>query len=380
MMFTTIAILVTGFTYFCLIVWLSSGWRRLKSFDPISKAKISTTVSIVIAARNEEQNIARCLNDLLAQDFSGKKFEIIVVDDHSSDNTSEEVNKIATLTNKIKFIRLAEKKEKEKAKGKKAALAVGINEAKGELIITTDADCRFHKQWLQSLTTYYETFKPVMISAPVIFEPQKSFSGKFYELEFIGLVVSGAGALRLNKPLMCNGANLAFSRRHFLEFQNNKTDSSWASGDDMFLMHWVKNNYGAKNIHFLKSGKAVVTTKAPANIHDFVMQRIRWGSKTRAYPNTFAALVAAIVFINSLFLIAGSISSIFFPALIIPVLISWILKFLSDWILLYPSSKFFNKTGLLKWFVPFQIFHAIYILSIAILSMFSGYNWKGRRL
>ena len=378
MMFTAIAILVTGFAYFCLIVWLSSGWRRLKPFDPISKTKISTTVSIVIAARNEEQNIAQCLNDLLAQDFSGEKYEIIVIDDYSLDNTSEEVNKIATLTDKIKLIRLAEKKEK--VKGKKAALAAGITEAKGELIITTDADCRFHKQWLQSLTTYYETFKPVMISAPVIFEPQQSISGKFYELEFMGLVVSGAGALGLNKPLMCNGANLAFPRRNFLKFQNNKTDNTWASGDDMFLMHWIKNNYGAKSIHFLKSDKAVVNTKAPTNIHDFVLQRIRWGSKTRAYPNTFTALVAAIVFINSIFLIAGSISAIFFSALILPVLISWILKFLSDWILLYPSSKFFNKSGLLKWFIPFQIFHTIYILSVALLSMFSGYNWKGRRL
>ncbi len=378
MTLAVIAILVAGFIYFCLIVWLSSGWRKLKPFTFNRNNKTSTSVSIVIAARNEEQNIAQCLNDLLVQDFSGEKYEIIVIDDHSSDNTSEEVNKIANLTDKIKLIRLAEKKEK--AKGKKAALAVGINEAKDELIITTDADCKFHKQWLQALVSYYEAFKPVMISAPVIFEPQQSISGKFYELEFMGLVVSGAGALGHNKPLMCNGANLAFSRRHFLEFQINKTENTWASGDDMFLMHWIKDNYGATNIHFLKSSKAVVSTKAPANIHDFVMQRIRWGSKTRAYPNTFTALVAAIVFINSIFLIAGSISAIFFSALILPVLISWILKFLSDWILLYPSSKFFNKSGLLKWFVPFQIFHAIYILSVAFLSMFSGYNWKGRRL
>lgn len=378
MTLAVIAILVAGFIYFCLIVWLSSGWRKLKPFTFNRNNKTSTSVSIVIAARNEEQNIAQCLNDLLVQDFSGENYEIIVIDDHSSDNTSEEVNKIANLTDKIKLIRLAEKKEK--AKGKKAALAVGITEAKGELIITTDADCKFHKQWLQALVSYYEAFKPVMISAPVIFEPQQSISGKFYELEFMGLVASGAGAFGHNKPLMCNGANLAFSRRHFLEFQNHKTDNTWASGDDMFLMHWIKDNYGAKNIHFLKSSKAVVSTKAPANIHDFIMQRIRWGSKTRAYPNTFTALVAAIVFINSIFLIAGSISAIFFSALILPILISWILKFLSDWILLYPSSKFFNKSGLLKWFVPFQIFHAIYILSVALLSIFSGYNWKGRRL
>jgi len=378
MTLAVIAILVAGFIYFCLIVWLSSGWRKLKPFTFNRNNKTSTSVSIVIAARNEEQNIAQCLNDLLVQDFSGENYEIIVIDDHPSDKSSEEVNKIANLTDKIKLIRLAEKKEK--AKGKKAALAVGITEAKGELIITTDADCKFHKQWLQAFVSYYEAFKPVMISAPVIFEPQQSISGKFYELEFMGLVASGAGAFGHNKPLMCNGANLAFSRRHFLEFQNHKTDNTWASGDDMFLMHWIKDNYGAKNIHFLKSSKAVVSTKAPANIHDFIMQRIRWGSKTRAYPNTFTALVAAIVFINSIFLIAGSISAIFFSALILPILISWILKFLSDWILLYPSSKFFNKSGLLKWFVPFQIFHAIYILSVALLSIFSGYNWKGRRL
>ncbi len=374
-----VTMLITGIIYACSIALLVYGWRKLNSFGPdqLDGEKTAITVSVVIAVRNEEHNISGCLHDLLHQDFHNENYEIIVVDDHSTDNTAREIQKVSSLSERIKMISLA--KSQDESMGKKAALVSGILKAKGDLIVTTDADCRLPATWLQSLVVYYETCKPVMISAPVVFAPQTNFCGKFYELEFIGLVVAGAGAIGLKMPLMCNGANLAFSRHSFLEFHNSGSGKSWASGDDMFLMHWIRKNYGARVIHFLKYDKAVVSTRAPENIREFLRQRIRWSSKTKAYPGTFTAFIASIVLLNSVMLIGGTILLFFSPHLVYPVIAGWMLKFISDRILLGTATDFFRRRNLLNWFVLFQVMQVIYVVIVAFKAGFSGNRWKGRK-
>jgi cellulose synthase/poly-beta-1,6-N-acetylglucosamine synthase-like glycosyltransferase len=374
-----ILLIVAGFLYASLILSFARGWKKLPAFryDKDLAVNKNIFVSIIIAARNEADNITTCLEDLIKQDYQSGNFEIIVVDDHSTDNTSGEVQKIMQRNANIKLVNLAE--QQSSANGKKAAIASGVDQARGELIITTDADCRFAHQWLSCIVKYYMQHHPIMISAPVAFIPQNSLGGKFMELEFISLVTAGAGALGLKKPLMCNGANLAFRREVFLELKPFRESEKWASGDDMFLMQNIRKKYGSHVIHFLKSSGAIVYTQAPAGVKEFIMQRIRWGSKTRAYPDSFTAMVAAIVFMNSLMLLFGSALLIFSPALIYPVLAGWFLKISSDAFLLYQGCRFFQRRKLLVWFIPFQVIHVFYITMGAMLSGISGYVWKGRK-
>jgi cellulose synthase/poly-beta-1,6-N-acetylglucosamine synthase-like glycosyltransferase len=372
-----ILLLVAGFLYASLIFSFTRGWKKLPAFscDNDVAGNENILVSIIIAARNEEENIAACLQDLCKQDYHSGSFEIIVVDDHSTDNTSCEVQKIIQRNANINLVNL----QQSSAKGKKAAIVSGVEQARGELIITTDADCRFTRQWLSCIVKYYSQYQPAMISAPVAFLPQNGVGGKFMELEFISLVTAGAGALGLNKPLMCNGANLAFRRDIFLELKPFQESEKWASGDDMFLMQNIRKKYGSNAIHFLKSSGATVQTKAPAGLKEFIMQRIRWGSKTRAYPGSFTAIVAAIVFMNSLMLLCGTVLLAITPELIYPVLVSWFLKISSDALLLYHGCRFFQRRKLLLWFIPFQVMHVLYITMGALLAGVSGYVWKGRK-
>lgn len=373
-----ILLLVVGVLYASLIFSFAWGWKDLPAFncDNDETCNENIYVSIIIAARNEEDNIAVCLEDLCKQDYHSGNFEIIVVDDHSTDNTISEVQKIIHRNTNINLVNLA---EQHSSKGKKDAIASGVKQARGKLIITTDADCRFNRQWLSCIVKYYSQHQPVMISAPVAFLPQNSVGSKFMELEFISLVTAGAGALGLNKPLMCNGANLAFRRDVFLELKPFQESEKWASGDDMFLMQNIREKYGSQAIHFLKSSGAIVKTKAPAGVKEFIMQRIRWGSKTRAYPGSFTAMVAAIVFLNSLLLLCGTILLVFSSALILPVLAGWFLKISSDALLLYQGCTFFQRRRLLIWFIPFQIMYVLYITLGALLAGASGYVWKGRK-
>jgi cellulose synthase/poly-beta-1,6-N-acetylglucosamine synthase-like glycosyltransferase len=379
MIVACIIVVMVAILYAILIISFALGWRRIPVFSCDRNIAASSTifVSIIIAVRNEEKNIATCLNDLLNQDFPPANFEIIVVDDHSVDSTISVVNGFALKCPYVKFISLAGLPQP--VSGKKAAITFGVGQADGELIITTDADCRFSKEWLSCIVEYFEQHEPVMISAPVTFIPKGGFTGNFMELEFISLITAGAGALGFRKPLMCNGANLAFRRDVFLEHNAFDANSSIASGDDMFLMQSIRKRYGAKAIHFLKSAKAIVKTPAPPNLHEFLMQRIRWGSKTTAYPNSFTAAVALIVFLNSLLLLGGTISLPFYSGLLYPVLIGWGLKIASDFLLLYLGCDFFDRRKLLKWFIPFQAVYVVYISLVVFVSLFSGYRWKGRK-
>jgi len=378
MIIITIIIVTVAILYAILMISLALGWKRLKSFRAIenNNTQITAFTSIVIAARNEEKNIALCLEDILQQNFPQHLFEVVVVDDHSEDATVDIVNALISKFENLMLVNLAN--ESGNAEGKKAAIARGIEKAHGQLIITTDADCRFDKNWLLSIVSYYHEFRPVMISGPVVFTAKQGFMGNFMKLEFISLVASGAGGIGLGKPLMCNGANLAFRRDVYLMNEIHTAGSGLASGDDMFLMHGIAEKFGEMKIHFLKCTDAIVKTPSPANLRSFLAQRVRWGSKTRAYLNTSTAYVAMIVFLNSISLFISTVLLCFQPRLLIPLMFAWGMKTISDFAILYPATKFFNERKLLWWVPIFEPLHVIYITISSLLSLLPRFTWKGR--
>jgi glycosyltransferase involved in cell wall biosynthesis len=372
--------LFTAFVYAGLISMLVYGWKRLRipASESASDNQPHVSVSVVIAARNEENNIGLCINDLLKQEYDPGFFEIIVVDDHSSDNTVKLIQDLQQKHACLKLVKLAHDAPAES--GKKAAIKAGVNHARGELILSTDADCRIKTHWLLSMASCYKEHQPQMISAPVVFIPRKNtFFQAFTELEFISLIVSGAAAIGIKKPLMSNGANLAFQRKTFLDLNVFENNTRWASGDDMFMMHGIQKKFGAGSIHFLKSLSAVVETSPPADLRSFIMQRIRWGSKTKAYPFSFNALVAIIIFLNSFMILGSTVLAFFVPALLPWLAICWLLKIISDYLLLGKACSFLGRKKLLRWFIPFQIIHVFYITFIATLASVSGYRWKERK-
>lgn len=375
-----IALLIVALLYAVMIGSLVKGWKNLKDFRSRKHAvdPFRTFVSIVIAARNEEQNIDKCLQDLVDQDYPAANFEIILTDDHSTDDTIKIATEFAEKHPNLKVISLATSAPHKS--GKKAAIESGVRKAAGELIVTTDADCRIPRQWLSTIEAFYREYKPKMISAPVAFEPgKKGVFASFIRLEFISLIASGAGALGIKKPLMCNGANLAFSRQAFLDLNVFEENRQWASGDDMFLMMAIHKKSGKDAIRFLRSPEAIVKTEPPSNLSDFIMQRIRWASKTRAYPDSFTAFTAVVVFLNAMLLLTGTMLTFINPALIFPVAIAWFLKLISDLLLLYPAAAFFGTLKLLRWFIPFQLFHVCYIPGITLAALLINFGWKGRK-
>ncbi|MEI9943927.1 MAG: glycosyltransferase [Chitinophagaceae bacterium] len=120
-------------SYSLLIIYYWQSWKSIPNFIP-GNGRSSIKISVIIPARNEEENIGKLLNALNEQTYPKESFEIIVVDDHSEDGTT---NIVSTFP-RVKLISL---KDDNINSYKKKAIETGIAAATGELIVTTDADC-----------------------------------------------------------------------------------------------------------------------------------------------------------------------------------------------------------------------------------------------
>lgn len=359
--------------YFLLILALTFGWFKLKIYD-FSKHQSKVRISVIVAARNEERNIEFLLSDLAKQNYPSDLFELIIVDDHSIDRTAELINKAIRDFPSVQFYY----HHLDSGSGKKDALEHGIAKASGTLIITTDADCRVGDNWISAFAEFYLETEAKLISGPVVYHEEENLFQRFQSLEFLSLIACGAGSIALKRPFMCNGANLAFEKKMFDMIDGYKDHRHLASGDDVFLMQQVKSMYGANSIAFLKHKDAVVKTKAVAKFDNFLRQRKRWASKTKAYKDVFAIITALVVFGFNLLLlklfILVLLRLIDFEVLLFTVAV----KLIIDFPILMSVTYFGNQKKLMWYYLPIQLFYPVYISLTAILSFFSVNKWKGR--
>jgi len=189
--------------------------------------------------RNEEQNILNLLKDIEKQNYDKNDFEIIVIDDHSTDESFDLVNNL-----EIKNLTLI----RNLGEGKKSAIETGINLAKNEYIIQTDADCRMGENWLNSINQYLNQHTVKLLMAPVVFETKANLLSHLQELDFYALMMSTAGLAGIKHPIMANGANLIYPKSVLKDISVLNKRS--ASGDDVFLLHHIKKEYGSTRFIF----------------------------------------------------------------------------------------------------------------------------------
>ena len=325
-------------------------------------------ISIIIAFRNEEDNLNDLIESLLVQDYINK-YEIILVNDHSTDCSIEIIKRYNE--SQIKLLYLPKNEQ-----GKKAALKYGVSKSCGSILLFTDADCIVPKDWITNMTNYLVKEKVDMLCGPVIFKKSKYLLNALFRLEFISLTGSGAAGFFIGKPFLCNGANYAITRTAYLN-SILAINNNYSSGDDIFLLQNISKN---GKVAFYKNSDLTVKTKAPENIKQFFEQRIRWASKTTGYKDSFSLIVAILTFSMSAIMIILLIG-LFFDNKFWPLfLYSISLKTIIDFILLLPLCKFY-KTPKLSLLVPLlQLFYIFYVSITAILSLFYKPNWKGRRI
>lgn len=358
--------------YLGLILFLRRGWNSLKIYN-LKNNQFKTTVSILIAARNEEDKIFKTISDILAQDYPSHLVELIVVDDHSTDGTSEIVLSFADRG--VKLVVLNESKPLNSYKKKAITEAIKLSEA--ELIITTDADCRMSPDWLKTIIGFYEAGNYKLISSPVIYFEEKSTFEKMQSLEFLFLVGLGAAGVGNKMPSTCNGANLAYSREIFHELKGFQGIDQLASGDDELFLHKVASVY-PDSIGFCKARDAMVYTHAKSSLSEFIQQRKRWASKSTKYKNKAVVFIGVLVWMFNLSIVLISILGFFNPFYLYLSLGIISIKFVAELFFQIVLCRFANRIKLL-WLLPLlTITHIFYMLYIGVAGNSGKYNWKGR--
>lgn len=364
------------FLYVILLLRGITGWLLFPKTIVQKNNQSQTFVSVIVAVRNESEHILNCLNHLEVQNYSF--MEVIISDDFSEDTTRSLVQDfINNRTDKNISWKLIQAAVNDKT-GKKGALERGISNAKGELIITTDADCTMGNFWVKSFADCYQNSQASMVTGMVQIRNAKSIAEQFQALEFISLTGSGAASVILNKPIMCNGANLAFTRKIFIETGGYEYGHNLATGDDVFLMLQIAQS-GQKKIIFNKSKESIVSTTPVAGWNEFISQRKRWASKVSHYSEHYIKMTGVgIILVNMLLILL-------LPAAAFNLLswnhaaVIWIIKIAADFIFLFPFLNYTRQLHLLFLFLPASILYPFYIISGLISSPgAAGYSWKGR--
>ncbi len=361
--------------YSILIIYFWQSWIRIPIHTNSIPGGPQKKVSVIIPARNEEKNIGALLNSLQQQNYPLELTEIIVIDDHSTDNTAAIVKGFPGVT-------LITLKEESINSYKKKAIETAIGTASGELIITTDADCVTGPAWLKTIVSFKEMNDSVFIAAPVAFTNDYGSNKLLYYFQVLDfLVLQGITGASISKKAlsMCNGANLAYERKVFYEVNGFSGIDHIASGDDMLLMHKISVRYPDK-VHYIKSKEAIVYTQAAKSWKEFISQRIRWASKANKYEDKRIFWVLLFVYIFNLsflcLFIAGFINYHYW----IYFLFLWIAKTIIEFPFVYSVASFFNRQSLMKYFFFFQPLHIFYTIAAGWLGQFSNYEWKGRKV
>lgn len=354
------------FAYFFLLTHFVSGWRRLPE-QKLDEANNLIFISLVVPFRNEASKLPVLLESLTQQ--THKRFQLILIDDHSTDQSYQLAQSYLSRFSDVHLLSAT-------FEGKKQALRQAIAQAKGDLIVCTDADCMPSKNWLKAIAQFQCKEPCDLILAPLQMSYGKSLFSRLQALEFTSLIASAAGSAAVKMPVLANAANMAFSPRLWSQSEASLKEKE-ASGDDMFLLHQAKKL--ALEVRFLKSKEAMLKIAPSPNLSSFFNQRKRWAGKSKSYTDSQTILVGLVVLGVSLSLILGLLYALFFPWYWKVLLLLWFLKMLVDGGLLYRVSSFFEIKPLLIYIPLLSLIYPFYALASVLGGLFGSFSWKGRR-
>jgi len=351
------------------------GVFQLNQIEQVRPEQSATQFTVIIPARNEAANIKACVDSILNQDYPAAAFEIIVIDDFSEDDTAFIVHALSQQYPQLRLLKLADHcKDGDTLAYKKKAIEIAVAQAKGDWILTTDADCIVPPRWLLLYNAYIHQHQPCFVAAPVMFIKTAGILNQFQVLDFLALQGITAAAVGAGKHSMSNGANLGFEKAAFIAVGGYQGVDHIASGDDMFLMHKMKQTLH-KPVGYLFHPDAIVLTAAMDTWKGFIMQRIRWASKARYYDDHSITMVLTLVYFFNLSFIClalmGSWSTL---------LIALAFKTFFELFFLDPVAKFFQMQPELKYFVFYQPIHIVYNIAAGLFGQLKTYSWKGRKV
>jgi cellulose synthase/poly-beta-1,6-N-acetylglucosamine synthase-like glycosyltransferase len=367
-----ILILTSHYVIFLLKIYF--GLTKLTSLE---EEKIpSEFISVIVPFRNEEKNILAVYKNLTNQRYPDNKYEIIFINDSSTDNS---LTLLENASQKENVFIYSVPKDYSINAHKKRAVRFGIEKSRGEIIVTTDADCIHPKDWLKNLLKFMDE-KTGFVSGPVEFKSDSDFFYKMQRLEFAGLVITGAGLIGSGNPIICNAANIAYRKKAYQDIEGFTFQMNLSSGDDELLMQKIHRDTDYK-IVFALDKKAIVSTDANSTIKDFYHQRKRWASKGLFYDDSFLLIKLILIFLFYLSLFIQPIIGFLISAkFFITFIFSFLIKIFFEYLVLKKGTSLLFDPQILKPFLVTEILQVPYILISGFMGMFGNLVWKDRKI
>jgi len=360
------------------VLYSASIWIFLLGLGKLREGQnIGTpSVSVVVAARNEEQNIRICLESLLAQNYAGA-FDITVADDQSTDGTAEVVEQLAEEYPNLQLIKI-----QETPKGwapKKHALNQAIGNSTGEIILATDADCILPTTWIEGLVRMFEPPVGIVVGYVQIDPSARKMSlwVKLQALELLSLFIAAAGGMMSRLIFSAMGGSLAYRRETFRQIDGFERIKHLVSGDDDLLLQQFVSRTDW-DVRFSTDPGTFVTTKPMPTLRAFFRQRRRWASKAlHQRPATLCFLLVS--FLLSISLMLSVPLTLLLDLRIAPPLICLAIKVLSEFALLWRGANLFGRMNLLGMFPLWELAHIPYVVLSGLAGLRGELNWKGRQ-
>jgi cellulose synthase/poly-beta-1,6-N-acetylglucosamine synthase-like glycosyltransferase len=365
-----IVLLVFVLVYCFFILKIAYVWNSIKPSASPTNTATENFFSILVPIRNEESNIIKTLSSILDNNYDKESYEIIVINDHSKDNSETIVKDYIIAHSNIRLLNL-----ENEITGKKQAVTYGVSQAKGDIILCTDGDCQVPANWIQGYNEGYNNNKNAKLIFGGVRYYTKSFIEKLLQMELMGLVGIGAVSATLGHPSMINGANFSYKKEAFDVVNGYEGNEYIPSGDDEFLLRKIFKNY-PNGISFLKNQNTIVNTKPPQGINELFNQRKRWAGKWKMHKDWFSRLIPITIFTFNLLLLLGiAISILQFHYLILFVL----LKPMADLIYMSSVSRFYYTRLNMLTFLALQIVYPMYVVFFGITANFGSFTWKERK-
>jgi len=371
--------------YAVAVLAASVGLRRLPSspsgIDSETDPSAVPFVSVVIPARNEADRIAACVEHVLACDYPAERFEVIVVDDFSTDATAARVQRLQPALPdgspddeaQVRLVQMADVMT-HNGGSKPAAVAEGVDAARGDVILTTDADCTVRPGWIQAMALRCTPETP-FVAGSVRYAYDYGFFDRLQALQFTGLVAFGAGLIGLNAPAYCNSANVAM-RREVIDALDGVPEG--AARDEMMLQHVA---YATdRDVTFATDPDAVVTTPPASSVGTYLQQQARWSSMGLHYPFVLPRIVVLVLWLSHVALFAALAGAVVLPEWREPALSALLLKMVADGVLTFPFAKRQGDDDLTRAFVPTEILTIWAVPVVGLLGSFTSVEWKGRKI
>ena len=369
-----IFILTIAALHLLVILFFIGGLLRKSETN---KNAVKYFVSVVISARNEAENIESCLLSILDQSYPHDLFEIILVNDRSSDDTGELARKLDTTEKRITVIDVETLPPG--IHPKKHAITLGVSSSKGEIIIETDADVLVEKYWIEKTVERFLPDVGMVVGSSTIRVKKKTLLENIQAVDFLLLVASAQGALGNGIPMGATGQNLAYRKKVFEEVGGLELDSRrYVSNDMLFL---TKVSHSGWEIVGNMSKETIVSTLAVEEWKGLISQRTRWASNAYWKDINFLLLLMLTVnyFIN-LFVAASIVILVIAPSYSFPIFLLIVYKLITEAFFLYVASKQLNRTDLFVKFIPWFIAVTPYVIIVGILGGIGIFSWKGYKV